>query len=856
MKTLPLCGFVLVVSALWGCSGVSDDRSLQQGALDMSSGVLHDDLDSTSQQDPSIAQERRAALLEAEIKAAQRAVELKLWDRARAAAARALAIDPDNDRARGLLRVASEMLQDPNAVPDDFVTRTTVAQERDKFRARQEMALGNAAMEQQKYGDAIEHYERADLIMEFNPFAAPNSELRQQIRQRLQFARQQFGAAMRDRQAAQRAESKAALERREQVARIQRQQTVERLLAKANTDFQLGNFSSAVDRLKEARHIDPTNPNVDALFELADRAKHENRVEVLRQQWKAEWTKTFDDLRYANVPQIDVLKFDAAKWAEVVVREPISFTPPEDLDSPEERAIRTKLSSTIVEHRFPNATVRDWSKHYASITDVIFFVHPDIADSDATTLEDFSLPATSVEKALNIICKQGGIQWRVNNGLVELLGGDVQTGRTYLVPYGVHDLVLGVKNKPGPNLKLKVPGEEEEIPEEDDPLPVVVDEGRLEGLITNNIAPDTWDELGVLRYQNGVLMIRHTRAVHEQVEKLLTDLRQAVGIQVDIEARFLKVEDSFLEDIGLDFRGLGNQAAEGVAGRGLERNNRSNLRFDDFGRPETVNSAVPGVLGTGTEPGVFLDEGGDGDLLARTENLFDSRLGGGEDGLSNVGGLSVQAAFLDDVELEVILRAVQKQERSEEIVAPRLLVYNNTRAHMSALRHTSYIRDFEVEIAQAAAVANPIVDVVRDGVVLDVRPVVSADRRFITMELRPTVMELALPIPTFSTTLGAGQPVNIQLPDVALQSVRTTVTVPDGSTLMLGGMRLTERQHQISGVPFFKDLPGLSFLFSRKGNYVLNRKLLILIRASIILTEEHAPTMLPNEFEANLLSGN
>src|SRR5690606_29491422 len=134
------------------------------------------------------------------------------------------------------------------------------------------------------------------------------------------------------------------------------------------------------------------------------------------------------------------------------------------------------------------------------------------------------------------------------------------------------------------------------------------------------------------------------------------------------------------------------------------------------------------------------------------------------------------------------------------------------------------------------AVANPMVDVVRDGVVLDVRPVVSADRRFITMELRPTVVSLQLPIPTFTTTLGAGQPVSIQLPNVTLQQVRTTVTMPDGGTLMLGGMKLAERQNQISGVPLLKDLPGLSFLFSRKGSYVLNRKVLILIRAQIVIS--------------------
>ena len=38
---------------------------------------------------------------------------------------------------------------------------------------------------------------------------------------------------------------------------------------------------------------------------------------------------------------------------------------------------------------------------------------------------------------------------------------------------------------------------------------------------------------------------------------LLDDLREATGIMVDIQARFLTVEDNFLEDIGVDFRGLG-----------------------------------------------------------------------------------------------------------------------------------------------------------------------------------------------------------------------------------------------------------------------------------------------------------
>ena len=169
---------------------------------------------------------------------------------------------------------------------------------------------------------------------------------------------------------------------------------------------------------------------------------------------------------------------------------------------------------------------------------------------------------------------------------------------------------------------------------------------------------------------------------------------------------------------------------------------------------------------------------------------------------------------------------------------------------MQVLRQTSFIRDFEVEIAQAAAVANPVVDVVKDGVVLDVRPVVSADRRFITMELRPTVMELELPIQEFVTTLGVGQPVVIQLPRTTLQRVRTVITMPDGATVLLGGTKLSKKQDLQSKVPILGWIPFVNFLFGRKGTSIDNRKLLILIRGTIIIPAEHEPLFVPDPIEA------
>ena len=159
-----------------------------------------------------------------------------------------------------------------------------------------------------------------------------------------------------------------------------------------------------------------------------------------------------------------------------------------------------------------------------------------------------------------------------------------------------------------------------------------------------------------------------------------------------------------------------------------------------------------------------------------------------------------------------------------------------------------------MEIAQAAAVANPVIGVVRDGVSLDVRPVVSADRKFITMELRPTVLDLALPIPTFTTTLGVGQPIKIQLPQTTLKMVRTTVTLPDGGTVLLGGMKISNKKRLDSGIPILSKLPIISFLFGRKGTSVTNSNLLILIRASIVIPAEHEPAYVPNPLE-DLIGG-
>jgi type II secretory pathway component GspD/PulD (secretin) len=188
--------------------------------------------------------------------------------------------------------------------------------------------------------------------------------------------------------------------------------------------------------------------------------------------------------------------------------------------------------------------------------------------------------------------------------------------------------------------------------------------------------------------------------------------------------------------------------------------------------------------------------------------------------LTGSGGLSAQWTFLDDTEAELILRAVRKSERVQTITAPRITVFNTERANVTILNQVSYIKDFDAEIAQAAAIVEPVVDVIQDGVILDVRPIVSADRKFITLELRPTVANLRRPIPTFVASVANGTPVTIELPQLEIQRIRTTVTIPDNSTLLLGGLKFSEERDAQSGVPFLNKIPILSFFTNRKGTFI------------------------------------
>jgi len=639
------------------------------------------------------------------------------------------------------------------------------------------------------------------------------------------------------------AEAQAAEQAREADARDYRENKLRALYEQANQAFWADRFAHAEDLCVQILNEDSENEAAASLREIAREARHRQARETSRRDYREQWERTFEEMSTMALPQTESIVFDdLERWAEVLERAPSEFASLSAGADAERQAVMQRLKNATITPEFggpdgEGTPLVDLAAYLQSVTGVNFVI-----SSLATELDEeetnitLSLGERSVYKTLEIIAGRGGmsanLRWKISNGVVKFVTAEELTGGQVLFMYEVRDIIHPVRDFPGGDVNISPsgglePAEEEAAEREAN----VVTSDALDSLIRNNISPASWDAdpANSLRItESGTMVVYQTPEVHEQIHKLLRDLREATGIMVDIQARFLTVEDNFLEDIGVDFTGLGQP--------GLG----TNTFFNDFGDP-TAQGDLGAEIGQGTDLGAFLNEGEDGDLRARVESLYDVSLGD-PDVLEGSGGLSFQWTYLNDLQLQMILRAVSKSERVELVTAPRILVFNTGRANLTVLNQVAYVSDFNIEIAQGASIADPIIDVVQDGAILDVRPVVSADRRFITLELRPTIAQLTRPIRQAVTTLGSTSSVTIELPEVDIQRVRTSVPMPDGATVLLGGQKISANQNLKSGVPILNQIPLVNLLFERKGNFVSNRKLLILLKAEIVIPAEHEPT--------------
>lgn len=796
----------------------------------------------------ALVDQRLAVLVESFIDEGLALMERGELEAAHAQFASAYELDPANPIAADLYRRTGVLLGDEEASLGAFIDS---ARSLARARAEQRSVLvahnieqGQRAMAAGDPAAALRHFEDALTLVRFDTAAAGVSEA--DVAALVAAARYEIEQqrARRDEEVRRRAaEAQAEFEFAEANQRALR---IEGLLRTADEAFLRDDFDDAITSLDEILRLDPDNEQALNLRRIATRARTEALARSIRLAYRREWVRTFDDLEQDTLIPNALITFpEAEEWKRIEDRGPRSFALTRAARPESDEAVVERLDEVRIPVDFQDATLEEVLDHLSQVSGVNMVMSPQ-AEEVALDQPPYNLVnrhSQPLSRILRIVLEDLSVppmKYHVRDGLVRVVAQEESAGDYILEMYDVRDLTFTPTDHASVDFNLLPSGTDPESftegVEDDEPLPLV-SEDTLLGLIQENIAPDSWtdDPRRTITQMPGTLVVKTTPDVHEMIRQLLADLRLNTTTLIHIETRFLEVEDSFLEDIGVDLRGLTPDQ-----GAGLE----------DFGQPNAGGVGTPTNpegIGTGIDSGVFYP-GVNGDLKGRTQNLFDTMLGESSV-LTGGGGLSLEALFLDDANVRAVLRAVSKYQNSNIVNAPSLTIRSGQRGNITALTNRTYVRDYEPEIAQSAVIAQPELAIVKDGIVLDVRAVASSDRRFITLELRPTLANLVPdasgnPLPEALVSLGTpnANNVTLQLPELRIQRLRTTATIPDGATLLLGGLKKSVEEDFKSSTPFLGDIPVLSFFFTRQGQYVSKRKLLILLTASILAPDESEPS--------------
>jgi Flp pilus assembly secretin CpaC len=366
-------------------------------------------------------------------------------------------------------------------------------------------------------------------------------------------------------------------------------------------------------------------------------------------------------------------------------------------------------------------------------------------------------------------------------------------------------------------------GEQEQVGREQLLADALARANSIVQLIEQTVSPLSWvaagGEASITVYESKKLIIYQTPEAHKQIDELLGRLRQALGNQVAIEARFLLVGENFLEDVGLDV-----DIRWDVGGKvGLLNFQQSS---SDFTLPS--DTGITGSWGptvnppTGSGPGI---------------NALNAT--------GVVGNL-----FLNPLQVDMLLRATQAHRDAKALTAPKVTVLNGEMAAFRVQRIRLYPYDTTINLEtlgqppdQATYYSIDTTEgTIVTGTLLNITPIITPDKKNVLLNIETQLTdflgfqdyEVTLPVAGF----GAGGSYTVQYPEVEMSRVQTRVSVPDKATLLLGGQRITADVEREAGVPVLSKVPFLGRLFSNRSKIKDSHILLILVKPTIILREE------------------
>jgi len=402
-------------------------------------------------------------------------------------------------------------------------------------------------------------------------------------------------------------------------------------------------------------------------------------------------------------------------------------------------------------------------------------------------------------------------------------------------------------------------------------------------LIESTIQPDTWQDTGagqgsIAPFEiNLSLVVSNTQEVHEQIVDLLEQLRRMQDLQVTIEVRFITLNDNFWERIGVDFdaklndntnhlgMNFGRMTAVGTPGNNTTgtaptRDVRQTI-FREFGKESSMAVGWNGPVGDFTaDLDIPFTQGSFGLGVPPLTSNFDAG-----------AGLQTGFAILSDIEATFFINAAQRDQRTNVLQAPKVTLFNGQQAFVSDTSQSPFVVSVIPYVGDFASAQQPVIVVLSEGTFLTVQAVVSPDKRFVRLTLVPFFSHIGK-VDTFTfqgstttvsdtSTEGVQDTPNdsskkknsreirtegttVQLPTFSFVTVTTTVSVPDGGTVLMGGIKRLSEGRSEAGVPILNKIPYLNRLFKNVGISHETQSLMMMVTPRIIIQEEEEAALL------------
>jgi len=169
------------------------------------------------------------------------------------------------------------------------------------------------------------------------------------------------------------------------------------------------------------------------------------------------------------------------------------------------------------------------------------------------------------------------------------------------------------------------------------------------------------------------------------------------------------------------------------------------------------------------------------------------------------------------------LNALAKKGLVNIISSPHVLASDNKEARIDVSREIP-VASGQTTVASGATVSETTIEYRDTGVILSVTPHIN-DRGLVTMDISQEVSDL-------------DEDVNVagkNYPSFFKRTVKTTLTVKHGQTIVIGGLIKDKEEEDISGVPCLIDIPVVRYLFGEETKKTQKIELIVLITPRVVV---------------------